>query len=435
MDDRNREISKTSGPSQPAKRTEGFKLNIDEKQLTGMTPVPQRRKEVRPPYGEQPPMQKKIFYTEKERREEEKAHKKRNKVKSHKNKRVFSIVWLIMVLLVSFTLASYLISGTNDFFAVGRTQAEVEVEIPENVTPEKLAQILFEKGAISKKEFFSIYCKVTADMQYFEPGKFRLNTNLDYEDIINTLQGGGDSRVVQKVTFPEGTNVLQMGNLLEQNKICSKEEFLAALNSDAFDDNDLVKQMGDASGKYYKLEGYLFPDTYEFYEQEEVNSVIGKMLDNFQNRITADLQNDILKSGYSMDQIVTLASIIQWEAADTNDMYMVSAVLRNRLSFGADYGIYGLGCDSTQFYPYKQQSDVPAENPLSFGAYDTYKVEGLPAGAICNPGLDAITAAVRPSTQGDAPYYLYFCHDANGVAYYAQTEEGHLENQYAAGLL
>lgn len=130
MDDRsrnNRNVPKGTGT---------FKLNIDENKLaTGPVPVPERKREASASYAE-PPMNKKIYYTEKERRAEEKAHKKRNKLKARKNRRVFSLVWLAMVLLVSFTLASYLIGGSNDFFAVGRNQGKAEVVIPANVTAE-----------------------------------------------------------------------------------------------------------------------------------------------------------------------------------------------------------------------------------------------------------------------------------------------------------
>ena len=115
----------------------------------------------------------------------------------------------------------------------------------------------------------------------------------------------------------------------------------------------------------------------------------------------------------TLDQVVTLASIIQREAANTQDMANVSAVLHNRLAFGAEYGIYRLQCDSTTFYPYKREEDVPASGALAYGNYDTYEVQGLPAGA---------------------PYYLYFCHASDGTAYYATNEADHQYNLQLAGL-
>lgn len=410
--------------------TGNFKLNIDERDLaTGSVDIPERRSQPpRPEYSTN-----KAYLTDKERRAEKKAHKKRNKLKARKNRWIFSVVWLCMVLLVSFTLASYLIQGSNDFFAANRTEGTTEVTIPKEVTVDQLTQILYEAGAIKKPEFFKLYCSVTASMEYFQPGTYKIETNMDYQDLISTLQGGNESREVVTVTFPEGITALEMASLLEENEVCSAQDFLTAIDSDDFDNYDMIGAITNGADKYYKLEGYLFPDTYNFYKGEEIDSVVSKFLYNFQNRVS-DLQTEIANSGMTEDQVVIMASIIQREAANVNDMKDVSAVLHNRLNFGAEYGIYRLECDSTTYYPYKRAEDVPATDALSYGNYDTYQVQGLPAGAICNPGLDAIEAALRPNTEGDAAYYLYFCHAADGTAYYATNAEDHEYNKQLAGL-
>lgn len=410
--------------------TGNFKLNIDERDLaTGSVDIPERRSQPpRPEYSTN-----KAYLTDKERRAEKKAHKKRNKLKARKNRWIFSVVWLCMVLLVSFTLASYLIQGSNDFFAANRTEGTTEVTIPKEVTVDQLTQILYEAGAIKKPEFFKLYCSVTASMEYFQPGTYKIETNMDYQDLISTLQGGNESREVVTVTFPEGITALEMASLLEENEVCSAQDFLTAIDSDDFDNYDMIGAITNGADKYYKLEGYLFPDTYNFYKGEEIDSVVSKFLYNFQNRVS-DLQTEIANSGMTEDQVVIMASIIQREAANVNDMKDVSAVLHNRLNFGTEYGIYRLECDSTTYYPYKRAEDVPATDALSYGNYDTYQVQGLPAGAICNPGLDAIEAALRPNTEGDAAYYLYFCHAADGTAYYATNAEDHEYNKQLAGL-
>lgn len=423
-------MNQGQNPGGENRGTGNFKLNIDERDLaTGSMDLPERRSQPpRPEYSAN-----KAYLTEKERRAEKKAHKKRDKLKARKNRRVFSLVWLCMVLLVSFTLASYLIKGSNDFFAANRAEGTTEVTIPENVTTKQLTQILYEAGAIGEPEFFNLYCSITADMEYFQPGTYKIETNMDYQDLISTLQGGNETKEVVTVTFPEGTTALETAALLEENGVCSSDDFLAAINSDDFDDYDMIGEITNASEKYYKLEGYLFPDTYDFYKGEEVDSVVGKFLYNFQNRVS-DLETEIANSGMTEDQIVILASIIQREAANTNDMADVSSVLHNRLDFGAEYGIYRLECDSTTYYPYKRAEDVPATGALPYGDYNTYEVQGLPAGAICNPGLDAIKAALEPNREGDAANYLYFCHAADGTAYYATNAEDHEYNKQLAGL-
>lgn len=417
------------------KTTGGFKLNIDERDLaTGsFDPVAQAQNDYNThnlPYSSTAQ-----FSTDKERKAEKKAHKKRDKLKARKNKRVFSLVWLCMVVLVSLSLASYLIGGANDFFGALRTAATVEIELPEEVDAESLAEILYQHGAIEEPEFFELYANIRIDeWEYFQPGVYKIETNLDYEDLLNVLQGGNETKEEVTVTFPEGLNMLEMAQLLADNEVCSQEDFINAVNTYDFTNYDDIAALGDTSGKYYKLEGYLFPDTYNFYKGEEVESVIGKMLNNFQSKMDDDMRLKLQQSGMTLDELVTLASIVQGEAASASDMYRVSAVLHNRLQFGYEYGIYRLECDSTSCYPYKNPQAVPETGALSYGNYDTYQIEGLPAGAICNPGLDALKAALSPSTEDGADSYLYFCHAADGTAYYASSSWEHQENLVAAGL-
>ncbi len=414
-----------------------FKVNIDQRDLMASSAEAKRRRWENQNLTEPPPSPKRSSLTEKERKAEKKAHKKRNRVKARKNKRVFSFVWLCMVLLVSFTLASYLIGGSNDFFAVDRAVGTVDIELPEGtLTEDQLADILYKAGAIKKPEFFSLYCKIKADMEDFTPGLHKdVGTDLDYEYLINTLIGGSDKREVVEVTLPEGITALQAARLLEENEVCDAQEFLTALNSREFDKYGMIGALGDTSGRYYRLEGYLFPDTYQFYKGEDLEDVIGKLLHNFEVKFDSNFQKKLDESGMTMDQVVILASIIQAEAANATDMFDVSAVLHNRLKFGADYDIFFLECDSTSYYPYRNAADMEEQGgTLSYGNYDTYKVQGLPPGPICNPGQHALNAALKPNTDGDAAQYLYFCHSEDGVAYYATNEYDHEENKILAGI-
>lgn len=422
----------------PAARTGNFQVNIDQRDLmTGSVEKPKVRRQQSVQYAE-PPSARKAQLTDKEIRAEKKAHKKRNRVKARKNKHVFRIVWLCMVLLISFTFASYLIGGSNDFFGAGRLSGNVDVTIPEGkLTEDDLADILYQAGVIKKPEFFSLYCKIKGDIDRFVPGtRSQVATNMDYEAIISTLEGGGETREEVRIAFPEGSTALEIANLLEENEVCKAQDFLNELNQGDYSKYDMIGALGEDTGnRYYTLEGYLFPDTYDFYKGEELDSVIGKFLNNFQKKMSGRLQDKVNESGMTLDQVVILASIIQAEAASTTDMFDVSAVLHNRLNFGGDYGIYYLECDSTSFYPYKngKQMEELGGN-LSHGAYDTYEISGLPAGAICNPGVDALNAAVKPNDSGDASRYLYFCHSAEGVAYYATNADDHEYNKVLAGL-
>lgn len=371
------------------------------------------------------------YDNDKKEKSARREHKKRDKIKSHKNRRIFRIVWVFMVALLALTLGGYLVGGANDFLAANRNEGTTTVEVPDNVTSEELAELLYNAGAINKPEFFQLYCTITTKMEYFSKGTFNLDTNMDYEAIINRLQAGDSSeQQTVEITFQEGMTVREIAQKLEDNGVCSADDFLEACNSSDYDKYDMIGSITNASDRYYKLEGYLFPDTYTFYKNDEIESVVGKFLYNYQTRVTSDIVEDINNSSYSMDQIITIASIIQAEAANTDDMYIISAIIRNRLENSGYEDINILGMDSTVYYPYSDASDAP-EGFVS--SYNTYNFSGLPAGPICNPGIDAIKAAVRPNTSKGGSYY-YFCHSADGTPYYAETEWEHENNLVEAGL-
>lgn len=350
---------------------------------------------------------------------DKKEHKRRDRIKRRKNRHVFTLMWLLMVVLMSLTISKYLINGANDFFAVGRVDSLVTVEIPENVTLDELTDILAEKSAINEPEFFKLYCMLTAEMDYFREGTFELPTDMDYEGIINYLQTEADRAEVE-IMFYEGSNILDVAALLEENGVCDSEEFLAAANEMDFSQYWAISNVDTFDGVFYKLEGYLFPNTYKFYLNEDVDTVIGKMIYSLQTSMKSeDLLEAINASGYTYREIMTLASIIQAEAANTKDMYVISAILHNRLRDGEYREIYVLGCDSTTYYPYKRPEDLPVGMEDYISPYDTYTISGLPAGPVCSPGLEAIKAALNPDP--DYYNYYYFGHHDDGTPYYSQT--------------
>lgn len=416
----------------PRTTTESFKLNLREEDLATGTLVKMENRRKDAPVDAQ--MGKTMYYTEKERKKAEKDHKKRNRIKAGKNKRVFAFVWIAMVLLVSFTLGSYLSSGSNDFFAVGREESSVTINVPEKVTAEQLAELLEESGAIKEKEFFKLFCNLMAKdkLQYIDPGSYQIYTNLDYLAIINTLRASASNMETVSITFPEGLNVVQMGVLLEEKGICKSSGFLeAAGDYQVFKSNSLISQMQNVSAKENLLEGYLFPDTYNFYKGADPDDVVSKMLSNTKQKLKI-LQSRLDESDMTLDNVMILASIIQKEAANVNDMYTISSILHNRLDYGAQYSVPMLQCDSTMYYPYTKKEDIPSNIRETYtSSYNTYAITGLPAGAICNPGMDAIKAALLP----DDTDYLYFCHNTEtGEAFYASTAEGHEENLVLAGI-
>ena len=388
-------------------------------------------------------------------------HKRRNKEKRRRNRRFFRLIWWFMVVLVAIILGQFLITGLNDVLAVDRSSVNVTVEIPSSVTEasvkpsalrklsgaklreaqatnrevtKKVAEILQKAGAVDNPDFFCLYARLRKADGCFHNGTWQIDTKTDYEQLINTFESNEGRKDIVKVTIPEGQNALEIAQLLQKNGVVSSaQKFLDVLNTDAFDNTyTMVSALKSLTGRYYKFEGYLFPDTYEFYQDEDPQNVLQKMLDDANDHLTKQIRDEAKKNNMTLDQLLTMASIIQAESADTADMRNVSSVLHNRLKYGSKYQIYTLDCDSTTYYPYRSKSAVPTAKGKNYKSkYDTYTVKGLPAGAICNPGMAAIDAALHPNETD----YLYFCHNPKTKqAYYASNAREHADNLEEAGL-
>ncbi len=397
-----------------------------------------------------------------EEKRTKKNHARRNRQKRKKNRRIFRLMWWAMVLLIGLLIGRYLVWIMNDVLAVNRPDIQVTIEIPSSVTAletspsdllaitdaaqrreaeennrtatREVAQILKNNGIIDNVEFFCLYSNIRGADGRYHNGTWTLSQKSDFEELVHLFRSDDARQDVVQVTIPEGRNALEIAQLLyDEGVISSEDAFLQELNTSDFNSTyTMVSEIADLEGRYYQLEGYLFPDTYTFYEDEDPQNVLQIFLDNANQQFTQEIRDEAAEQGMTLDQLLTLASLIQAEAADTEDMYNVSSVLHNRLDYGPEYGIYTLGCDSTIYYPYRTQADVPAAERETYqSSYDTYVIEGLPAGPICNPGLDAIDAALHPNDTS----YLYFCHNPEtGEAYYATTQAGHEYNLEVAGL-
>ncbi len=363
-----------------------------------------------------------------------KAEKRELKAKNKHNRRIFRWFWIVSVVIVGVMLSVFIITGMNDLLAVNRTSSDtVKVQIPKDPTLDQVTDILVEKKVIDQPLYFKMFAKLTKAEDDFSQGTYELRLNMDYQAIITNLEGSTNRMDTVSVTIIEGQNVVEIADtLIKEGALDDKDKFLELCNSNTFDEDfDFIKDIDNASDRYYKLEGYLYPDQYEFYTNEDAESVIYKFLNNFESKLntkqefrnyedTYTIKQMIEKSGtsYSLDEILRIASIIQAEAADTDDMYYISSILHNRLEASSDLGVSSLGLDSTKYYPYRTADDVPDSEGSNYTSkYDTYSKEGLPAGSICNPGMDAIKAALDPEETG----YYFFCHDSDGEAYYAST--------------
>ena len=238
------------------------------------------------------------------------------------------------------------------------------------------------------------------------------------------------------VTFPEGYTVIDIAKRMEENGVCSADDFMAECNK-PYDGITI----DNASDRVFLLEGYIFPDTYEFYLNSNASEVIKTFIDNYNSKVTDDIKAQANKLGYTMDEMLTLASIIQKECdKDTAECANVSSVFHNRLKnpsfpkLQSDVTTFYITNNLGEYLEYDSSKKYDGQNDgvkHYMELYSTYYCDGLPAGPICNPGIKAIKAAVNPADTN----YLYFLTDTSGEKfYYASTIAEHNANGKAAGL-
>ena len=425
---------------QRRRKAENFHLVIDEK--ANAASVDREPEEINS-YSGQDVKEKIARKSQKSLKKRDREQKRELKKRNKHNRRIFRIMWLVSILLVGTMISTYVVTGMNDLLAIYRTDdTEVSVKIPADPTIEKVTDVLEKNGVIGEGSYFKMFAKLTKSDGYFTEGTYQLRKNMDYQAILTHLQGKASRTDTVEVTIIEGMNMLEIADRLVMDGALNekdKQTFLDLCASDKFDDDfDFLKAIKNGGDRYYKLEGYLYPDKYEFYHNDDPMSIVYKFLHNFENKLYLKQQFEgydkrysihkmIEKTGttYNLDQILTIASIIQAEAADKEDMFTISSILYNRMSAPIDMGVQYLSLDSTKFYPYRSAETLPATAGKNFKSrYDTYTLEGLPPGPICNPGNDAITAALLPAETG----YYYFCHDTDGQAYYASTIYEHDAN-------
>ncbi len=369
-----------------------------------------------------------------------KAEKKRLKKKARKNKMFFRLIWISMVIIVALISSEYIMQGVRDMLAITRQEDyTTEISIPKDATPSQVSNILYKAGVISNPKFFKKYITIIKPSTNITKGDYEIKTNLEYEEIISYLNTLANRSDYENITFTEGMSILEFAEILDKHSICDKNEFLQKCNSSEYDeDYPFLAEIKNSDKRYYRLEGYLFPDTYTFYQDISADSVIRKCLSNFNKKMIKQstvngysspisIKEISEENGLSLDELITLSSMVQSECADKDDMKTVASIFLNRLNSDVDEGFLYLNSDPTVYYPYKNKESAP--NGFE-STYDTYKHKGLPNGPICNPGMEAIDAVLNPS---DTNYY-YFCHDKNGNAYYATTEKQHIANLKKAGL-
>ncbi|MBQ3228878.1 MAG: endolytic transglycosylase MltG [Clostridia bacterium] len=344
-----------------------------------------------------------------------------------------ALVYIVAIITVSIALSTFALACANDIFAFVKEEKTVEVVIPDYVTTEELSEILGEAGAINYPWLFRFYCTLknvdTSPAYKFVGGTYTIATNMNYDTLMLSFVETVTLTTV-RITFPEGSTVDEIIALFEANGCSNREAFLECMTTYDFGaEYDFLKDI-DMTGRYYLLEGYLYPDTYDFYTGRKPEYYLCRLLDQFAKVFRQSKFFEAAEeSEYTIDELLTIASIIEKEAYQVNDFDMVSSVIHNRLKNPETYA--KLECDSTIVYALsciagKRVTDLTAEDLELDNPYNSYEEEGLPPGPICSPSYNSIACAFDPA-ETDKTYY-YFVSDKYGVMYYATTLKDHEKN-------
>lgn len=321
-------------------------------------------------------------------------------------------IYAIFVIGVSALLACIGWVAANDVLALNKPEKTATITITNDDSFGDVAEKLKDEGLIEYKFLFNLFATFTRSKDDVVAGTFTLNTDMDYLALLSGMSANSATRATVTVTIPEGYTVDQIFTLLEEKGVASVEDLqdMAANHDYAFSFlQDL--EMGD----YHRLEGYLYPDTYEFTTPQNSLYVINKMLVRFDEQFTDAMRQEVADSGRTIHEIITIASMIEKET-DGNDRADIASVIYNRLNNPSGGTQRYLQIDAT--LAYINGGKVPTEADKSIDSpYNTYLYKGLPAGPISNPGLESIKAAMNPNRTS---YYYYALGD-DGVHHFFKT--------------
>lgn len=332
-----------------------------------------------------------------------------------------TVAYMLIVLLVSAGLAVVMWFAADDVLALTKPDNVITITIREGDTLDDVAQNLKDHGLINYKFLFKLYGTFSHAEEDISPGTFELNQQFDYHALVNGLADYSDTRKTVTLTFPEGYTCNQIFASLAENDVCTLEELENTAANYEFDYSFLENR---PYGEANRLEGYLFPDTYDFYVDDTPERVINKLLSNFADKFTDEMmvaidernadirarmeeegtftEEEIENSMLDVYKVLTVASLIEKEAGSDQERAMIASVIYNRLTthvhelLQIDASVeYALGEHKGEL----TANDLAVDNP-----YNTYKYKGLPPGPIANPGLNSIMAALYPE---DTEYFFY----------------------------
>ncbi|MFH1048723.1 MAG: endolytic transglycosylase MltG [Patescibacteria group bacterium] len=333
-----------------------------------------------------------------------------------------------VLLVIAFFLLTVITAIVGAYFYV-ESQIKKPVEevgfyrsfvISSGESAKQIGENLAKEGLIGDFFYFKFYLWKSGLKSSIKAGEYNLSSAMSIPEIVDILSKG---KIVEQdivVLIPEGLISAEIEEILAGKELLEKGQLIKAVlekNLNRYYKYDfLLDKPKDAN-----LEGYLFPDTYNFYKKTTPEEILEKILNNFDKKVDLEMREEIARQGKTIFEVLTLASIVQEEANGAGDMKIVAGIFQNRLDIGKP-----LESDATINFVSGKKMRQPLFSDLEISSpYNTYKNIGLPPGPIDNPGIDAMRAVIWPEKSS----YLYFLHTPDGKAVYGRTYEDHLRNR------
>ena len=348
-------------------------------------------------------------------------------------------VWLLIIVTIGVAVGRLVWLCASDVLALGREPITASITIEDGDDIDTIAQKLQDAKLIQYPGIFKFYASITNAQDKIKAGTYLFSAVnednetivYDYMALVSVMSPSGNRlTVVDDLRIPEGYTCAQIFKLLEEKKVCTAkelEDYVASISPDTSVEGsnpvpDYWFLEGVQWGDKYSLEGYLFPDTYDFYENDDPARVIKKMLDGFDNAFTDVMQSKLDKvDGYTFRELIIIASMIEKESASNAESFTVSSVIFNRLNNPAQYPY--LNIDATLIYYLGKQELTDEDLKDETNPYNTYTHKGLPPGPISNPSQNSIAAALECE---DTDYFYYAYDPATKLHHFSKTYAEHL---------
>ncbi len=322
-----------------------------------------------------------------------------------------TVIWIALIAAIGISLGRLVWVCATDVLAFGREDRVVTITITPSDAQDinAVANKLYNAGLIEYKQLFLVYAQLSDAQEKISAGTYELNCQFDYNALVKGISASSQHRETVKVTIPEGYTCAQIFALLEEKGVCSAADLKAYEVQ-----SDYWFLEGVDPNAEYPLEGFLFPNTYQFYTNDTPKRVFIKLLGGFENIFTDELKayidvlNEKRGTDYTMYEIMIIASMIEKESASGGENYKMSSVLYNRLEKPSKFPT--LNVEATVIYAQGGNSDT-IDTDLD-SPYNTFKYPGLPPTPICNPSLLSIQAALGPA---DTDFYYYVLNPETGM--------------------